>query len=315
MSTIIQHTFDTPYPVGEVHCYSIELNGELVLFDTGPPTEVAKELLRQRLDLKRLRHVVCTHCHIDHYGLAAWLEREYGAIVHVPYRDALKMARHQERLAGIAELLYAHGFSRDFIENYRLIMKDGSVFPEFPADARVIEESDLPARLGFEVVPCPGHSQSDLVYVGDGWAVTGDVLLEGIFQSPLFDIDLETGERFNNYRAYCASLERMGTLRGRRICPGHRRTVESVEGVILFYVGKLLERTERIREHLLGDGNLASIVLGLFAEQAQHPFHLYLKASEVAFMQDFLREPRRLQQALRKIGLFEPLAEAFARVI
>ncbi len=312
--SIVQHTIDTPYPVGEVHCYSLERDGELILFDTGPPTANAKELLQQRLDLQRLRHVVCTHCHIDHYGLAAWLEREYGATVYVPYRDALKMARHEERLAGIARLLSEHGFPREFIENYRLIMKDGMVFPEFPAAARIIEESDLPAQVGFEVVPCPGHSQSDLVYVGDDWAVTGDVLLEGIFQSPLLDIDLETGERFNNYRAYCASLERMESLRGRRICPGHRRTVANVENVILFYVGKLLERTERIRGHLLGGGNLADIVLGLFADQAEHPFHLYLKASEVVFMQDFLREPERLRQALQRLGLFEPVAEPFARV-
>ena len=33
-----QHTVQTPYMVGEVHFYSAELNGELVLFDTGPPT-------------------------------------------------------------------------------------------------------------------------------------------------------------------------------------------------------------------------------------------------------------------------------------
>lgn len=37
-----------------------------------------------------------------------------------------------------------------------------------------------------------------LVYVGDEWAVTGDTLLKGIFQTPLLDVDLIHGGRFNN---------------------------------------------------------------------------------------------------------------------
>jgi len=313
MTAIVQHTFDTPYPVGEVHCYSAELNGELTLFDTGPPFPEVKAALREQLDLPRLRQVFCTHCHVDHYGLAAWLEEEYGATIYVPYRDALKIERHTERLPAIGELLYQNGFSRDYIESYRSIMEDGTVFPRFPRRMEVVEESDLPQRLGFEVLPCPGHSQSDLVYATDDWAVTGDVLLEGIFQSPLFDVDLETGERFNNYQAYCRTLANLGRLRGRRICPGHRRTVTSVDGVVLFYVGKLLERTARVLPQL-GEGNLAEIVRRLFGEMVDNPFHLYLKASEVAFMQDFLVDPLRLKTALQGIDLFAPLEDAFARV-
>jgi len=307
--SIVQHTFDTPYPVGPVHCYSAELSGELVLFDTGPPTPAARSALQERLDLSRLRHVVCTHCHIDHYGLAAWLEQEFGATIHVPYRDALKIDRHAERLPAIGELLYRSGFSRDYIESYRVIMEDGTVFPVFPRRMQVIEESDLPARLGFEVLPCPGHSQSDLVYSTSEWAVTGDVLLEGIFQSPLLDVDLETGERFNNYLAYCRSLANLGRLRDRRICPGHRETVVSVDAVVLFYVTKLLERTQRIRPEL-ESGSLAEIVQHLFGDTARNPFHLYLKASEVVFMLDFLADPLQLKTALQGINLFEPVFSA-----
>ena len=43
---IIQHTINTPYMVGPVHCYAAELAGELVLFDTGPPTAAAQGFLR-----------------------------------------------------------------------------------------------------------------------------------------------------------------------------------------------------------------------------------------------------------------------------
>ncbi|NOY14159.1 MAG: MBL fold metallo-hydrolase, partial [Deltaproteobacteria bacterium] len=85
-------------------------------------------------------------------------------------------------------------------------------------------------QLGLSFLSCPGHSQSDLVYLGEDWAVTGDVLLRGIFQAPLLDIDLDTfSGRFDNYGAYCSSLCRMTELRDRRILPGHRRDVDSLD--------------------------------------------------------------------------------------
>ena len=58
----VQHTLETPYMVGPVHCYSAEIAGELVLFDTGPPTEEARQSLQRSLALKQLRHVIVTHC-------------------------------------------------------------------------------------------------------------------------------------------------------------------------------------------------------------------------------------------------------------
>jgi hydroxyacylglutathione hydrolase len=311
--SIRQHTLATPYLVGAVHCYSAELNGELTLFDTGPPFPETMAALKGQLELSRLRQVVCTHCHIDHYGLAAWLEEEFGVEIYLPYRDALKIERHAARLTAIGELLIQLGFSREYVKSYRSMMDDGTVFPRFPRQIRIVETSDLPARLGFEVLPCPGHSQSDLVYATAEWAITGDVLLEGIFQSPLLDVDLETGERFNNYRAYCRTLANLGRLRGLQICPGHRETVSSVDGVILFYVGKLLERTARIQSELFR-GSLAETVQRQFGGTERDPFHLFLKASEVAFIQDFLADPGRLRVALEGIGLFESLSRDFARV-
>jgi 2,4-dienoyl-CoA reductase (NADPH2) len=43
-----QHNVMTPYLVGEVHFYSTEIDRELVLFDTGPPTPEAVAVLGSR---------------------------------------------------------------------------------------------------------------------------------------------------------------------------------------------------------------------------------------------------------------------------
>ncbi len=74
-----QHTLNTPYLVGPVHCYSAELAGELVLFDCGPPNVEAMAQLQRDIPLERLKHIVISHCHVDHYGLAAQLQQQTGA--------------------------------------------------------------------------------------------------------------------------------------------------------------------------------------------------------------------------------------------
>ena len=40
-------------------------------------------------------------------------------------------------------------------------------------------------------------------------------------------------------------------------------------------------------------------------------FNIYLKASEIVFMKDFLEQPELLRRALLEIGLFDDVAELF----
>ncbi len=305
----VQHTLNTPYPVGSVHCYTTEIGGELVLFDTGPPTAEARQYLLDNVDLKRLQHVVVTHCHIDHYGLANWLEQESNATIYLPFRDHLKIVRHAERLKLMYNLLLQVGFEPEFLERLQGNMTDGSVFPPLPEKFKIIEE-DLPNRLGLTALACPGHSQSDMVLSGDNWAITGDVLLSGIFQTPLLDVDLLTGERFRNYAAFCSSLVKLATLRNKQILPGHRETIESVDSCLLFYIGKMLERAAKIKQ-LPMNMTAAEIVTNFLRDDGKIPFLAYLKASEVIFMRDFLAQPEILGDVLAEIGLFSQLEKKF----
>ncbi len=307
-----QHTIPTEYMVGPVHCYSLEQHDQLILLDTGPPTEAAKDFLRSHLDLSRLTHVLISHCHIDHYGLAAWLEAEYGATVYLPFRDHLKITHHAKRLDAMTDLLGQIGFSREFMTAFRADMDSDNVFPDFPQRYRIAEE-ELPAALGIQVLPCPGHSQSDLIYTGEDWAVTGDTLLREIFQSPLLDIDLLSGERFRNYDAYCATLLKLATLREKKILPGHRATIRGVDYNISFYVGKLFDRARRNLKY--PDLSPAEVVDRLPGDLQGYSFFKYLKASEIVFIRDFLADPQRLKDALEQIGLFPQLAEAYRMAI
>lgn len=313
LQMVVQHTIDTPYPVGSVHCYTLESEDGLILFDTGPPTEEAKEYLRSHLDFSRLRHIFITHCHVDHYGLAYWLLQETDATVYLPQRDALKFAHNDRRLEMMGELLGELGFDSGYRRDLRRIFDSGALFPPFPRRFK-IAETESPPALGLEIIPCPGHSQSDIVYASHEWAVTGDTLLRGIFQSPLLDIDLMTGKRFNNYHAYCTSIVRLASLGGRMVLPGHRRIIENVLDIIRFYVCKVFGRVEQLLP-MKDERNVARLIAQLFNNGMTDVFHIYLKTSEIVFMQDFLQQPEVLKNALVEIGLFDNVAMLYKRAI
>lgn len=309
-----QHTVQTPYMVGEVHFYSTEINGELVLFDTGPPTPEGETLLQAEVDLARLKYVFITHCHVDHYGLANFILRNSDATVFIPRRDAIKLQRHQERMARMGGILEGYGFGRDFTVQLRKSFERNKVFPDIPERFAVVEESAEAVAPGIEYRACPGHSQSDLVYLYGEYAVTGDTLLRNIFQAPLLDVDLDTfSGRFRNYDAYCASLRGLAQLRGRRIMPGHRHTVERVDDGLLFHIRTLLERAAQ----LVPFRNLAmnDIIGQLFKGRLTEPFFVYLKVSEIVFMLDFLENPGQLKASLQQAGLFDEVAGRYATAV
>lgn len=309
MTELTQHTINTPYMVGPVHCYSGRLAGELVLFDTGPPTPEASRYLKEHIDLAELRHVIVTHCHIDHYGQAFWLEQHSDASIYLPYRDCLKIINHKERMSAMHTLLASLDFKKPVLDALQRIFDSGALFPPFPKKF-LVAEKELPQRLGITVLACPGHSQSDLVYAGDNWAVTGDTLLKGIFQSPLLDVDLETGDRFNNYEAYCSTIVKLASLGSRRVLPGHRYGLAGIKPTLLFYITKLLQRVEQMRPHS-EEPNLMVLIERLLGEEMRDVFHLYLKASEVVFMKDLLKQPELLGQALTDIEIFDQVEELY----
>lgn len=309
-----QHTVQTPYMVGDVHFYSAELDGKLALFDTGPPTPEGEVRLRECVDLTRLKYLFITHCHVDHYGLANYVLQNSDAEVFIPRRDAIKFKRHTDRMEKMGELLEGYGFGGDFAVQLRESFERNKVFPTAPERFKIVEDSPELAGLGITCIPCPGHSQSDLVYLVDTYAVTGDVLLRSIFQAPLLDINLDSfAGRFKNYDAYCSSLLNLAQLRDRQIMPGHRVSVDGVDSALLYYVRTLLERAAQLLPYRALAMN--DIIDRLFKGRLTEPFFIYLKVSEIVFMLDFLDHPELLKSSLDQIGLFDQVITRYEAVV
>lgn len=307
-----QHTVRTPYQVGEAHFYSTEIDGKLVLFDTGPSTPEAFAFLREQVDLARLKYLFITHCHDDHFGLATSIARESDARIYIPRKDSIKLRNREKRLPQLEKVFAGCGFDAAVIRK---------LMDWFRANARrfagsehfgIVEESDALERLRITCSSFAGHSQSDLVYFCDGHAITGDILLRNVFQVPLLDIDVEdfTG-RFVNYVPWCSSLAAMSKLRGYKLCPGHCGNLDRLDETLTSYLRRLLRRAERVRK-MEGVESVQEMIVRLFGKVPDDPVYLFSKASEMVFLRDFLSEPVRLKHSLEQIGLFESVSDLYA---
>ncbi|MDH4182850.1 MAG: MBL fold metallo-hydrolase [Nitrospinota bacterium] len=313
---ITQHTLATPYPVGPVHIYTTQVDGRLILFDTGPPIMSAIAYHKANLDLDRLDYVFITHHHPDHIGLARFFAENTGAQVVVSKYDSFRYERSAQTIEAMMNIFGQMGFNAEETAHARQTIEFFEKATPFATDYLILEEQEaLLARLGIHWMRCPGHSQSDIVYMMGDTAITGDVLLREIFQAPLLDVDMETmNRRFCNYTAYCQTIGKLMSIRAMRFLPSHREYVDSVEERITWYVTKLLDRAAMAAPILMGGANVHDTVKKLFEGQALKPFTLFIKISEIAFFQDFMNNPERLAQALRDAGLMEPQEAGFARL-
>ncbi len=310
-----QHTIQTPYKFGEVHFYSTEIKGELVLFDTGPPTQEAFAFLKGEVDLARLKYLFITHCHVDHFGLASAIAAESDAEILLPRKDVAKLKRREDSVARFEKLFSGYGFDGDFVHDFMAWFRKNVWHTVDAKRFRIVEESDVPERLGVTCLSLPGHSQSDMVYLYGNKAITGDILLRDIFQVPLLDVDVENfSERFTNYDAYCTSLLQLQRLRGYTILPGHSRHVPGLNETIILYIRKLLKRAGHVKR-FVGVASVQDVMNFLFGEKPDDYVYIYSKISEIIFLRDFLAEPGKLRHSLEQIGLFATVSDLYAAAV
>ncbi len=301
-----KHTLDTPYPVGPVHIYLLEREDGCILFDTGPPTPSCFEYLRKNIPLGRLKWVFVTHTHADHCGAAEFLSSYSSARILMPRKDILKHRMFDRIQLRLKELFLEMGFDREVIKLMEKVLTSFKLQEKIPDSALAIEDNEIPEGIGYE--PYPGHSLTDFVYlIEKEYAVTGDFLLSGIFQTPLIEIDPGSMDIFNTYEAYCNSISRINKLNEYRIMPAHGELEDPLDAV-RFYVEKLLKRAEFMGECLKAGCSVFEAVRRL-VDPYKEPFKAYLKASELVFFKSFLDNPTLLSVALKSIGLYDYFEE------
>lgn len=221
-----------PWPtsgLGYTLAYLITGRGGVALIDTGWPTDVAWAALEDGIrwtghDLTEVRHVLVTHAHPDHVGLAGRVREASGAQVgmHPAETATLRSAGRsawRERLAG---WLRSRGAPPDEAAVILDLMAAGAarharlVRPDVD-----IEDGSLPLGAGtaLRAVWTPGHTPGHLCFYDE----QHDVLLTGDHVLPRITphIALPPGAAGDPLGDYMASLRALIRFRPTEVLPAH----------------------------------------------------------------------------------------------
>lgn len=243
------HELRLPIPWEDefVNCYLFGHGGSVDLVDCGIQSADSIALIRRAIaevggPSARLRRLVITHIHPDHYGAAGILARDPGVEI---YMHRLEIPLVHPRYLELEQLIEEVGSwlrmngAPDKVANS--LMNASRSLRDFvtPADPVVQLDGAETIRLGqhdLVVQWTPGHSPGhmSLYTEAGGLLLGGDLLLPEI--SP--NIGLHPQSTPNPLDDFIDSMERMVALRPRLVLPSHGRPFTH-----------LAEHVERLKAH------------------------------------------------------------------
>ncbi|SFR63884.1 MBL fold metallo-hydrolase [Halogeometricum limi] len=252
-----------------------------VLIDPGPPGDEAYERLRTGLadagiSVSDIDHVVVTHWHADHVGLAPRLAAAAGATIHMHKHDAPLLGSYREerrkRTRRDAATLAEWGVPEVRVEEVRA----GDTPSPLPDETPVVAHEDGDVVAGGEILHTPGHTLGHLaIRFGDAMFV-GDTVLP-TYTPNVGGSDTRSTTPLTDY---LQSLRRLLEHDG-EFFPGHGGSLaipERVETIRTHH----RERTERVLARLeaRGDATPWDVAVDLFGEM--HGIHVKFGAGEAA---------------------------------
>jgi len=217
-------------PLGWVLPYLIEGHDGWTLVDSGWNVPEAWDALEQQLrdagvTFDKLRTLLVTHIHPDHYGLAGRVKERSGArvIIHQRERDLIR-SRYRDPsqlLATMGDWLIMNGVPKDHMEDLKASAMPVRAYvdPVEPDEVVWGGERIAIGRYEFEVWWTPGHSPGHICFLerGKRFILTGDHVLPTITPN----ISLHPQQQGNPLGDYIASLQRLEDLDVGQVLPAH----------------------------------------------------------------------------------------------
>ncbi|MHB8683918.1 MAG: MBL fold metallo-hydrolase [Dehalococcoidia bacterium] len=250
-------------PLGWVLPYLIEGRDGWTLVDSGWNVPEAADALEQQLNdagvgFGKLKTLLVTHIHPDHYGLAGRVKERSGAkvIIHQRERDMIRSRykNPEQLLATIADWLAMHGVPRDNVRDLQTSAMPVRAFVDAVLPDEVVwggERLEI-GRFLFEVWWTPGHSPGHICFLerGQKFILTGDHVLPTITPN----VSMHPQQQGNPLGDYIASLERLEGLDVETVLPAHEYIFDDLRGRLH---GIHRHHEERLQEMLdvIGDAS------------------------------------------------------------
>ena len=255
--------------VGNAHLITSP-NGH-ILFDTGLPTQVAKQIkaLEPHMDGVDVSHIVLSHSHADHSGGAkAWYEDGMDIIAHKEF------AEEQRYLTELQDYQWDRNrtlfpFMPEEPPTLGLIAY-GGIEPTIEVSNGEPFVIDLGDRTA-EVIALPGAEGSDNLVL---WLPKDRILFSGDFFGPIFpqfpNVFTMRGEKIRKPVEYIRSLEAVMALDPLIIVPSHRDPVTD-KAVIDDGLRRMHGATQYVHGAVVEGMNAGKSVETLMAEIALPP--------------------------------------------
>ena len=249
-----------PWPgVPHVNAFAVAAGSGVVLVDTGIHEPGSLAQLERALDqaglrLEHVRLLVCTHAHVDHYGMAASIVAAAGCELwmHPNHAHVTRAAANPERqLERRIEVARQSGVPAAALERYRE-RNEGQGPPlagiALP-DRDLLPGVEVDTDLGrWQVHETPGHAPSHVVLHQPerGLLLSGDHILGRI--SLYFDY----GHTPDPAGEFLASLDTVGGLDIDLVLAGHGRPVRDAPGLVEANRREVHRGVESVRRALDG---------------------------------------------------------------
>ncbi|HLO03512.1 MAG TPA: MBL fold metallo-hydrolase [Symbiobacteriaceae bacterium] len=305
MLPIIPIALPTPWPgLGAAFAYLIPQE-PITLIDAGLGTPEAKEALLGALAavgvrLDQIKRVLATHSHVDHIGLAGWIQQEAGAELWIHPFETGKLRRTEWWAAGQRRFLQESGVDESVVHTFfpaQIKRLDRAITP-FKEWRFLREGESIPFEAGeLTVLHTPGHSLGHLSFLEEatGRLIGGDILLEGQTPNPLMETlptqaELDPGAPewqrlrpvpYAPYRAqtvvqFWATLDRLTTSGIREVFPGHGNRFTDLTKVINVYRGRRERKLERLRNRMTEPLTALALMQVIFPHLGNNDLHLGL---------------------------------------
>jgi glyoxylase-like metal-dependent hydrolase (beta-lactamase superfamily II) len=157
-----------------------------VLVDTGfdsPSNREYVEEAMKKLTSWRIDAILITHGHLDHFGMAGYIQRESGAGLYIHEEDSIALEDYRRSLSWLDEV-WVHaveaGYSLDELDDARLKLLaslDLMTKPEGYTKFRGLEMDLVEGMIS--TIHIPGHTKGCVGYVLGDSVFSGDTALEG----------------------------------------------------------------------------------------------------------------------------------------